>query len=417
MQQEDKKIKEIHLMDYVYTIVAKRWLIVRNVIVTVVLAILISFILPKKWTAETTLMPQQEQDNMSMRSVFSDVSMPGLSLDGPTSSSDVLLEILKSRTVAERVLKRSFATSNDTLPLYKILDYPSVEIGTIKIKESSTFMVSKQGIMSISVELGDPQLAADVANAFVEELDYVNQQKSVSQAKSSRLYIEEQLEKTHDNLVQATRKLAEFQQENKAVSLENQMAASIQQAGELKGQIIAKKVEIGVMEESMKPENPLLVRSQKQLEEMKRRYQELQYGNSNAKTDSSEFYVPFQEVPEVSLQLAELTRDVKVQETVWELLNRQYYQAKIEEARNTPTVQVLDPALPPVYRSAPNRKMIVIVLGLLSLVLSIAVVFVESYWNSLDQNSQEKKRVEKIKQEFVQDKQHIRDKWIRKKGH
>ncbi len=417
MQQEDKNIKEIHLMDYVYTIVSRRWMIVRNVVVTVVLALLISFILAQKWTAETTLMPQQEQDKMSMRSVFSDVSMPGLSLDGPTSSSDVLLEILKSRTVAEQVLNRSFASRNDTLPLYKILDYPSVDVGTIKIKKRCTFMVSKQGIISISVELGDPQLAADVANAFVEELDYVNQQKSVSQAKSSRLYIEQQLEKTRKNLIIATKKLAEFQQKNKAVSLENQMASSIKQAGELKGQIIAKEVEIGVMQESMKPENPLLVRSQKQLQEIKRRYQELQYGDSDVKTDSSEFYVPFQDVPEVSLKLAELTRDVRVQETVWELLNRQYYQAKIEEARNTPTVQVLDPALPPVYRSAPNRKMIVIVLGLLSLVFSITLVFLESYWSNLDENSQEKKRVEKIKQEFVHDKQRIRNKWNRKKGH
>ncbi len=400
----DNNISEIHLLDFIGIIVNSRWIILRNFAVTVAVVIVVSFILPRKYTAETTLMPPQEMEKMSMSSLLSDVNVPGLALPAANAStSEIMVEILKSRSVNEQVLRRKFACKNDSLPLYKCLKFPSLAKALIKMNRIARFSVSKQGIISIAVELNSRTRAAQVANAYVEELDRINQEKSVSRAKNSRIYIESQLRDTNNKLKNATKDLAVFQQQNKAVSLEEQMRASIQQAGELKGQIIAKEVQIGVMLQTMKPQNPLVVRAQKELDELNRRYKELQYGQGTLEETEGEFYLPFTDVPEVGLKLAELTREVKVQETVWELLNQQYYQAKIEEARNTPTVQVLDYAVPPVIPSSPKRKVLAIVFGLLSILLTVLWEFTLHFYENLKKYPAEKERLDSIFSEFEKD--------------
>jgi len=413
-EKKENEVKEIDLFPVFMAVLAARWIILRNFVIVVILVAAATFVLPKKYTAVATLMPPQDEGKVGMSAMLADVSVPGLSLPSTASSADILVEMLKSRSVGERVLQRQFSSSGDSLALYRILKMPSVDIGVLRMRKIARFLLSKQGVISIVVELGNARLAADVANAYVEELDWVNQEKSVSRAKNSRLYIESQLERTQKDLSAATRRLAEFQQKNKAVSLENQMQSSIQQAGELKGQIIAKQVEIGVMQQSMKAQNPLVIRAQSELNELKRRYAELQFGDADVATDNADFYLPFAEVPEVALQLAELVRNVKVQETVWQLLNQQFYQAKIEEARNTPTVQLLDRATPPPFPSSPNKKAYVIVFGLLSIVLTKIWVLLTFYWDRLKQTPEKQARLEHLLQELGKDK--LIFKSIRKKS-
>ena len=318
-KKEDNNVKEINLLYFLRIIVLHRWMIGRNLLVTVVLVALISFVLPQKYTSVVTLMPPQDQSKSTMESVLAEVAVPGLGL--PTSgasSSEIMVEILKSRSVNELVLTRFFKSDNDSLPLYKLLHFSSIDKALLKINKLVRFTASKQGIISVAVTTKSRNLAADVANAYVDELDKVNRRKSVSRAKNSRIYIETQLRETEKRLVDVTKELAEFQRQHKAVSMEEQMKAAIQQAGEVKGQIIAKEVQLGVMQQTMKAGNTLVVRAQRELDELNKRYKELQYGNDPAEKGNSEFYLPFADVPEIGLQLAELTREAKVQETVWD---------------------------------------------------------------------------------------------------
>ena len=259
----------------------------------------------------------------------------------------------------------------------------------------------------MSVEMPTARIAADVANAYVAELDRINKEKNTSRAKNSRLYIENQLRTTEQRLDKASQSLAAFQLKHKAISLEDQLKVWIEQAGELKGQIIGTEVELGVLVQTMKPDNPAVVRKQRRLDEMRRRYEELQYG-ADTVGQPQEFYIPFADVPEVGLLLAEMLREVKVQETVWQLLNQQYYQAKIQEARDTPTVQVLDEAVPPEKRSKPKRKLLVVVLGLLGGLLSVFWVFGEEYFSHIDERPNEQKKMARIIGEFRSDMERVK---------
>jgi uncharacterized protein involved in exopolysaccharide biosynthesis len=407
--QPSETHKEIHVLDSLDVLLRHRWMIVRNVLITVGIVILVTLFLPKQYTAVATLMPPQERENPLMQRMLSDMPVPGFSVKGSTSTNDLLTEMLKSRSVQERVLRRSFVADGDSVQLYRLLGAFSVERGLLRLGERVRFPLSEQGILSVTVEWPDSQLAADIANAFVEELDTVNQQKSVSRAKNSRVYLESQLEETEDKLRQATKRLAAFQQKHKTVSLEDQTKASIDQAGELKGQILAREIQLGVLRQTMKPENPLVVQARRKLEQLRKRYREMQYGEQIAAGDTGDVFLAITDVPAIGVQLAVLMREVSVQETVWTLLNQQYYQAKIEEARNTPTVQVLDPAMPPLVPTSPDKKMLVTIFALLSLVLSVLWAFGLEYRSRLDERPGEKARWNRIASYFSNDMRIMRD--------
>ncbi len=406
----DDPVTAIDLYDALKILVLNRRLVLRNLLVAVAGIIAVSFILPKKYTAVTTLMPPVEQEGMSMSSVLSEVAVPGLSLPSGGSSSDVLYEILKSRTVATRVLLDTFHFKGDTLVLLDILDAPSVQKGLSRLENYTSFTLSKQGVITVIAEFNGPRLSADVANAFVRALDNINQEKSVSRAKNSRLYIESQLNETRGVLQDATRRLAEFQREHKTIALEEQTKASIEQAGELKGEIMAKRAQLQTLRMTLKQENPRYIRLQREIDELEKEYANLQYGTLPLEGEKGEFYVPLAEVPEVGVELAELLREVKVQETVWSLLNQQYYQAKIDEARDTPTVQVLDLATPPERHSRPRKDLLVVIFGFLSLILSVLYVFGREYYRRLQSSPERKKRMDSIVNELKKDWEFLRGK-------
>ena len=409
MEQNNKNSQqEIDLFDYINIIVKHRWKIFRNVVVVSVFVGLLSFIFPKTYTAQSTLLPPDETQQGDIWAALAGSPLSHLGLSQLSSTSDLFVQILKSRTVFDNVLQKKFKYKDkEEKPLLAILDFKSLEKARKKLHKAVSVTTSPEGIVKIKVELFNPNLAASVANAFVYELDKVNKAKNTSRAKNSRIYIEQQLKLTEKKLKEASEALASFKEQYKAVSLEDQTRTAIERAGEIKGNIIAKEVEMGVALQTMKSDNVLIIQLKKEIEELAKQYNYLQYGDSLALTERQEFYIPFSQVPEVGLELAKLIREVKVQETVWELLNRQYYQAKIQEARDTPTVQVLDKAVPPEFRSTPKRKLLILVTGFLAFIISIFGVFVLEFYSRIKTEKKNISFIEDIKNDVSRIKQFI----------
>ncbi|MBN2604056.1 MAG: hypothetical protein JXA91_08000, partial [Candidatus Thermoplasmatota archaeon] len=179
-------------------------------------------------------------------------------------------------------------------------------------------------------------------------------------------------------------------------------------AGEIKGNIIAKEVELGVALQTMKTDNVYIIQLRKEIEELQKQYNYLQFGDSLSVKDKEEFYIPFSDVPEVGLELAELIREVKVQETVWELLNQQYYQAKIQEAKDTPTVQVLDEAVPPEFRTKPKRGLLTMVSAFLAFLFSIFWAFALEFYDRMKTNPKAVAMGETLKQDYASIKSRLK---------
>jgi uncharacterized protein involved in exopolysaccharide biosynthesis len=390
---------DIDLFDYFTILVKHRKKIIRNVLVVAILVAAISLVLPSQYTAVTTLLPPTDDTSTSILSALSNSPLSNLIIHEATTTSDLFVEILKSRSVLDGVLQTEFIFPKNkknarSMSLLQILKAKSLEKGRKKLVSRLSVKASAEGIVSVAVQLPDRYLAADVANALVLTLDKVHNEKTSSRAKNTRIYIENQLRLTEEKLKTASAELVKYQQKYKAISLEEQTKAAIEKAGELKGTIVAKKVELGVALQTMKPNNVYVIQLKNEIAELERQYNYLQYGNNQAVKEQAEFYVPFADVPEVGWELANLMREVKVQETVWTLLNQQYFQAKIQEARDTPTIQVLDEAVPPEIHSQPKRKQLVLIGSFLTLLFSIFWAFVLEYLSKLqaDVDSSQKTR-------------------------
>lgn len=380
---------EVDLFSALAILLAHRRMIARNVALAALFFIVLGLIWPPTFTARTTLLPPDKQEQQDWLNLLNNSPLVRFAVPQARSTSELFLEILGSRSVGSGVLHHPIAIDSAETSLAKIWEIESEEKALKKLYRRTTVSTTEQGMIEIAVEMESPELAAAIANAFVAELDRVNQEKSVSAARNSRRYIEAQLENTSKQLTQLADSLTQFQTRYGAIGLDEQMRAVMEQAGAIKGNMIAKQVQLDLMRRSMRPDNPALAAQAAEIAALENQYQNLQTGKPASNELHAEYLIPFAEMPELSRRLAELTREVKVQETIWQLLNQQYYQAKIQEARDTPTVQVLDRALPPEFRTQPKRLLLLLIGTSVVFILSILVAFVLHYVRGLHANKAE----------------------------
>jgi len=290
--------------------------------------------------------------------------------------------ILKSRTVGEAVVKKE--------NLLETYETESMENALRELFFRVSVNVTQEGLISLSYEDKDRIRAAKVANRFVEELDRINRETSASQAKNARTFIEERLAQTQKELTQAEENLREFKEENKTILLNDQMKAAIEKAADLKAQLVSSEIDVNVLSKTMSPSHPQIKSLRSRINEIKKQLEILESGNQKEGSEGKTVLdVPFAEVPALSLKLARLAREVKIQEGVFELLTQQYEQYKIQETKDTPTIQVLDRAVPPERRAKPKRALLVGLSGILSIFASLVFIFGLEYFKRSKQKNPE----------------------------
>jgi len=259
----------------------------------------------------------------------------------------------------------------------------ALEGGTkIKVREAK--------VIAITVESRGPQMAADIANFYVTNLDRLNRTLNVSKVSQTRAFIERRLDETRVNLVKAEEALKEFQVKNKAVAVETQSKIMIEAAAQVQAQIAAQEVELQVMGSYLSPENPELARVQSSIQGLKKQLHLLESGeHGKGMLPGDRLHPAMITVPLLALDYGRLMRELKVQETLFGMLTSRYEQAKIAEARDTPTVQVLDPAIPAEMKSKPRIRQNMMIAGALALFLSIFLAFFLEYLDRM--RAQERK--------------------------
>jgi tyrosine-protein kinase Etk/Wzc len=386
MENRELEAEKIDIYSYLTILVGYRRFIFLNFLGVCLIVAVISFLLPSWYRATTTVLPP-ERETLSLgltSSLAGAISGLGTSYALPfmATPSDVIAAILKSRTVAEAVLEQEH--------LMKAYETKSREAALRELSSRVSVSVSPEGIVSLSYEDKDKIRAAGVANRFVEEMDRVNRETSTSQAKNARMFIEERLTKTQGDLSKAEEDLRNFQEENKTILLDSQMKTAIEKAADLKAEMVSSEIELNVLSKTMSPYHPQIQSLRSKINEIKRQLETLELGNQKEESkDKTVLDVPFAEVPSLSLKLARLVREVKIQERVFELLTQQYEQYKIEETKNTPTIQVLDKAIPPEKRFKPKRGLLVGISGILSLFASTVFVFGLEYFKKSKQRNPE----------------------------
>lgn len=317
--------------------------------------------------------------------------MAGISTSSATPNQTLLVGVLKSRTIQENIVKRydlvNYYYRKKIAHLIPFFRLAFVEDGVKCLQDATNIEVSDEGVISIIVEDRTPQMATDIANAYIENLGQIVTQLGTGAAGRQRRFISEQLAKTEKDLKVAEEVLKSYQEKHRTISLGDQAKGAIEAAAYLKGEIMASEVQLEVMQSYTKDSHPDVIKLKERINELKRQLAKSQYSEGldlpppkgNVGHFQKEFYLPVVNVPEVALELARLTRDVKVQEAVYTLLIQQLEQAKIDEVRDTPVFQILDRAIPAERKSTPKLIIMMAIGGFMGIFVSILVILILEY--------------------------------------
>ncbi|MDQ2832347.1 MAG: Wzz/FepE/Etk N-terminal domain-containing protein [Acidobacteriota bacterium] len=386
--------QEISLLDLSIVLARYRRLIVRVTLLTGLTAAIISLLLPVRYTAFVTILPPQQGGSAGsslmaqLGSLGSVASLAGGSL-GLKNPNDLQVALLKSRTVEDAMLDR-----------FKLIQLYHKKFRSDARKKFETVVDidngAKTGLIRISITDSNAQRAAEMANGYVEEFKKFSATLAVSEASQRRLFFEQQLNQAKDNLAAAEEDLKRTELKTGVFQLDAQARSTIQLVADLRAQVAAKQAEITAIRSFATGQNAELQIAEQQLAGLQAQEQKMGAASEGA----TNALIPKGSMQEASIEYVRRLRDVKYHETIFDLLARQYEVAKVDEARQGATVQVVDRAIVPDRRSSPQRTLIVLGAIVLGLFLGVAWAFFTEAKIRLSQNPAERERLEELKREL-----------------
>jgi capsule polysaccharide export protein KpsE/RkpR len=378
-----------------------RWA-VRGLIISTIIAILV----PNRYTATTRLMPPENQGGSSiamLSAVISKTAAPGLGglasdILGSKSSGALYMEALHSRTVEDRVVNR-FDLRREYWVRYmedarKYLD-----------DNTSVSEDRKSGVITVMVTDRNRQRSAAMAQAYVEELNRLMNDVSTSSARRERIFIEQRLATVKQDLHRAAEDFSQFASQNTTLDISSQTKAMVEAGADLQGHLMAAQSELEGLE-TIYTANNVRVRSLRaRVDELRHQLNEMAGGNPTAVQAANPAAVPgspasggqgssnqisdmiypsIRKLPLLGVRWAELYQQTKVQETVYQLLTQEYEMAKIQEAKEIPTIKVMDEAAIPERKSFPPRLGFMILGTVLAAITGAFWVLGVVFWQAIE---------------------------------
>ncbi|MCD6117546.1 hypothetical protein J7K93_11060 [bacterium] len=370
-------------VDYLYIFIKWRKFIIINALVVAVAAAAVSLVVPRWYTSKSVIMPPQEEtQGLGFSNLLNSLPFGSLGLTGLSEGTSRVLAIFDSRTLMESVAQKF-----DLMILYK---EKNMEETIKELRKHVKVNVNEEGTISLAVEASTPFfassskdqeariLARDMNTFLIQKLDSLNKVLKAESARNTRIFIEKRYFQNLSDLTKAEQELKTYQEEQGAIALPEQITATIAAVSDIEGQIVAKEVELNVMQKYMGSSHTEIIRLKNEIAALKNKFNDINTGSDGSSVKRDDVFLPLQKLPDLALNYARLYRSVKIQEKIQEFLLPQYEQAKIQEAKNTPTVQVLDRAVIPIKRSKPKRAVFVMFFSFLSCLLScIYVLFIE----------------------------------------
>ena len=356
--------KEIDIKDLSKTIWKWKAKIILFVFIVTSLSIGISLLLPKWYKAQAVVLSPVTSDTAisPMTNILGNLGLGGVM--GGDSNVFRYLAIIKSRSLRESVIRKynlvkHYKSKNEELALKKLDKYIYFEVGD-------------ENQVVISIIDKDQDLVADLTNYLIYCLDSLNIELSVSNARNNRIFMETRVNSIMDSLEIISQNLADFMKKNGILSIEDQVSVGVEQAALLKSTIIQKEVELEVTQKSFGYNNPTVNLLKFELHSLKSKYEDF-IGNN-----SIESLIPnFSDVPDLQRKLLKMQRQIEYYTRLIEYLGPMYEQQKFEEAKNIPTLQVLDKAIRPELKAKPKRATIVILVFLLSSIFAVTYVIIK----------------------------------------
>lgn len=372
-------------------------LIARIALVGIATGVILAFLLPIRYTSVARLMPPNGQSNsgMAMFAAMSGKSsgLAGVAGDllGVNGSGALFVGILGSDTLQDRLVQR--------FSLKQVYGDRLDQDARKDLAERTAIAEDrKSGIITIRVTDRDPHRATAIAQAYVEELNRLSGELSTSAAHQERVFLEERLKDVKLDLDQAAIDFSQFSSKNAAIDIKEQGRAMVEAAAQLQGQLIAAESEQKGLEAIYASAHPRVRAVQARIMELRKQLEKLGGATQEepAEQAAGSPYPSIRQLPILGVKYADLYRRTKIQEVVYETLTQQYELAKVQEAKETPTVKVLDPARLPERRSFPPRLGITILCACLGLAAGMVWVMGSHWWKQMEARDPRKLFAEEV---------------------
>ncbi|HZU32382.1 MAG TPA: lipopolysaccharide biosynthesis protein [Candidatus Angelobacter sp.] len=366
--------------DALYRLWLQRFRILRWGLIGLVLSIPVAWRYPKYESTIQIMPPDSGTSGLAamLPALSKSPALMGFAGDimGAKTTGAVFMKVLDSRTVKDDLI--------DRFDLKK--RYGSTYMESARKKLTSRTIITedkKSGVIAISVIDRDKDLAHDMAKAYVDELDAVTARVSTSAARRERIFIEQRLAEENKTLQDAEQQFSQFASTNMALDVPEQTKVTVEAAARLQGELIATKAQLEGLKETYTDENIRVKSAQAHINELERALAKINAGHPSASQDPSNPYPSVKNLPLLGVKWADLYRNTKIRETVVEMLTQQYEMARIQEAKEIPTVKVLDPASTPEQKQ-PSWLMIVLGGFVIGMALACLGYFVKNWWERWD---------------------------------
>lgn len=350
------------LVDILVVLVRNRRQIIGFPLLVAALAAGASLLIPDVYRGRTKLLPPHAAQS-SAASLLSQLGAAGsvVGAAGMKNSSDLYVGILKSRTVADKLIGR--------FQLRNAYGTSSLDITRAQLEGNTAIASGKDGLITIEVEDTDRKRAAALANAYVQELMDLTQVLAVTEAAQRRLFFERQLGLAKDNLASAEWALKQGLDTKGVISVDASSRAIVETVGRLRAQVSVKEIELNSMRAFVTTANPDFARVQQELNSLKEELSKLENGRSGqiAAATASET----NDAKQGGLDNIRMLRNVKYYQMLYELLAKQYEAARLDEAKQSSIIQVLDRAVEPERKVKPKRLLIVAGAAFVALFLAV----------------------------------------------
>ncbi len=367
--------------NYLNQLIKHKYRIAIVAVTAFVMSSVISFTLPKTYVSMSSILPPQQAESSSMgigSALPEGLNSIARNFMGIISTTNLWIGILQSQTLMNEIIYRF--NLKDRYGTETLEDARKVLAKKVNIKRS------REDIIFISVEDKDPEIAAELANAFVDELDRKNKSLVTTAGKRVRVFVGKRLHEAKEGLENAEDSLKAFQEKNRAVLLDEQSRGIFNAIGVVKGQLIGKEVELETLRSYQTAHHPQVDILKTEVDELRKWLNELEKGKQGSlSTVNEDIFIPTTRIPNLSLQNARLFRDVKVQETLYEFLTTQHEMARIQEAKDSPIVQVLDIAKIPERHIKPRRKFIVLLSTLMAIFVAVSISLFIEYRDNINE--------------------------------
>jgi capsule polysaccharide export protein KpsE/RkpR len=255
------------------------------------------------------------------------------------------------------------------------------------LKQTAITEDRKSGIITISVTDRDRYRARDMAGAYIEELDKLVNSASTSSARRERVFLEQRLKSIKEDLDSSSRALSQFSSQNATLDIQKQGEATVEAAGKLQGELIAAESELSGLKAQYSDDNMRVRTVRGRINELQSQLRKMSGAGDKvdgATLQADQLLPSVRKLPLLGFTYYDLYRQVAMQETIYETLTKQYEIAKVQEAKDIPSIMVLDVPDLPERKSSPHRSIIILVGVLISALGGIMWVIAGTLWEITD---------------------------------